>query len=85
MFASPFPLRGVCFPAHMVSERATLVRLKHDSMVVQLDEFQGALRRWDRDDPSGPSGGGHGCQGVTADGLCDAAQRDSAFADPGPR
>ena len=39
--------------------------LKHDSVVVQLDEFQGALQRWE-EQPS--------AAGITHQGLCEILQ-----------
>jgi hypothetical protein len=42
--------------------------LKHDSIVVQLDEFQGALERWEAD--SGRASG----KGITHQGLCEVLQ-----------
>ena len=44
--------------------------LKHDSAVVQLDEFQGALERWTQDSKSYDR---HG-NGISAEGLCEVLQ-----------
>ena len=44
--------------------------LKHDSAVVQLDEFQGALERWTQDSKSHDR---HG-NGISAEGLCEVLQ-----------
>ena len=45
--------------------------LKHDSAVVQLDEFQGALERWMQDSSKGHDGRD---KGISAEGLCEVLQ-----------
>ena len=45
--------------------------LKHDSMVVQLDEFQGALNRWDT---SGDRADRSDVKGLSPGGLCEVLQ-----------
>ena len=44
--------------------------LKHDAAVVQLDEFQGALRRW----KAGSEDHVRRNQGISAEGLCEVLQ-----------
>ena len=44
--------------------------LKHDSAVVQLDEFQGALERWTQDS----KGHDRRDNGISAEGLCEVLQ-----------
>jgi len=44
--------------------------LKHDAAVVQLDEFQGALRRWKADSEDHVRRN----QGISAEGLCEVLQ-----------
>jgi len=46
--------------------------LKHDSVVVQLDEFQGALKRWE-EHPSAP--------GITHQGLCEVLQGSTTLSE----
>ena len=51
--------------------------INHDSVLVQVDEFQGTLRRWR--DESNSEGVGRGDGGVTAGGFCECVQGSTAM------